>query len=510
MKYSIALLYISAIIFSLQSFAQSTYPIPASQRQVYFFYQKWEITAKSKPKVLIVSSHIYRFNPLSEKSNDSRGMGVSRFETELKLSAYAKAELMEKDEQILGKQDYEQLWPKGVPEIHWATFDGLSSSATGPELYRSFNNTVEHLKAVREKFIREYIDKGYKVFQVDFSRNLKDFPFQSSELERIEKLDPRWIEEYRSGEIRYIARNYYRQSDKKNNSKSSGNSTSEFNQYSFCATEKNKVWDAILKARNARSNEMWTNADNAYKNYNNLCGHLKLNLPLEWRNEIDRGLTTTIVADALVGTAYMLTSTPWSYAYGEFLDAKNKTYYHRFNFGISGAYDDKIASVDLSIMSNLMRIPTRILNYRFEADNGSKWDVTKSNEIDNITLFSISVGPAFTLWPQKNIFLQVIPEANFGANGFGGSNPVKAFTVFPSLNSRLGFRFGPVYISGTYGALWKKFEVDSSWPNATEKGSINGYNVGVVNGNWIADNFDDKKMVIHKYWMLSLGFNFGN
>ncbi|WAC40046.1 MAP7 domain-containing protein [Pedobacter sp. SL55] len=277
----------------------------------------------------------------------------------------------------------------------------------------------------------------------------------------------------------------------------------EYKAYLYCVGQYNIVEQLVVKARSKRTNQGWEDAKRAYENYT--C-YNKVPLNYAWKTEIDNGLAATAISEAVVSTISTLTSTPWTYGYGQFIDAKNSTYYHRFQLGTSDSYDEKAFSLDLSIMSNIMRLPTRTLNYSFEADNGSKWDVTKSANFDNINVFSISVGPSLTLWPQKNIYLQLTPEANMGFN-FSDTAPVMPFTAFPSVQGKVGFRFGIVYLSGSVGALFKSFKVDKQANAASEKGAIQGYNVGTVEGKWIAQDFDSSKMVQHRYWMLSLGLD---
>ncbi len=277
----------------------------------------------------------------------------------------------------------------------------------------------------------------------------------------------------------------------------------EYKAYLYCVGQYNIVEQLVVKARSKRTNQGWEDAKRAYDNYT--C-YNKVPLNYAWKTEIENGLAATAISEAVVSTISTLTSTPWTYGYGKFIDAKNSTYYHRFQLGTSDSYDEKAFSLDLSIMSNIMRLPTRTVNYSFEADNGSKWDVTKSANFDNINVFSISVGPSLTLWPQKNIYMQLTPEANLGFN-FSDTAPVMPFTAFPSVQGKVGFRFGIVYLSGSVGALFKSFKIDQQANAASEKGTIQGYNVGTVEGKWIAQDFDSNKMVQHRYWMLSLGLD---
>lgn len=275
----------------------------------------------------------------------------------------------------------------------------------------------------------------------------------------------------------------------------------DYKLYLYCLGQYNYVEKLVLQARGKRTNAAWEEARKAYDNYT--C-YNKVPLNYAWKKEIDNGLMATAVSEAVITTIATLTSTPWTYGYGQFIDAKNSTYYHRFQLGISDSYDETFANLELSIMSNLMKLPTRTLNYTFEADNGSKWNSTQTRQFDDVKIFSVSLGPSLTFWPQKNIYIQTTPEVNLGFN-FSDNAPVPIFTAFPAVQGKLGLRFGIVYLSGTLGMLWKPLKVDKSSSFASEKGTINGYNVGTVEGKWVAQKFDDDKWVQHKYWMLSLG-----
>lgn len=283
----------------------------------------------------------------------------------------------------------------------------------------------------------------------------------------------------------------------------------EYNLYLMCIGKKTDIEKLIQKARQNRTADSWIAAQNAYQDfYNDYCKS-KVGLPLEWKEEIDTNVMSFVASEAVVGTAEMLATSPWTYGYGEFIDAKNKTYVHRFQLGMSGTYiTDQVVNVDLSLMVNIMRIPSRTAKYIFEADDSNLnfSNVEKFKEFNKINVFSLSIGPSINIWPQKNIFINLIPEINLGMQSSDDA-PVKPFTIFPTVISRVGFRLGKVYLSGTYGLMYKKLQVDQYSDFVKEKGTINAYNHGTVQGNWIANSFDNDKFLKHSYWLISLGLD---
>ena len=278
----------------------------------------------------------------------------------------------------------------------------------------------------------------------------------------------------------------------------------------YCIGKKTEVEQAIINARNDRHNkEKWDNARALYNNFYNTCGYSNVYLPSEWKAEIDRNIDALTVSEALTSTYDMLTSTPWYYGYGQFIDTgASKGYYHRFGLGIGDSYEEKFFDLKFAINTNLLRLPTRRLNYRFEAEDGTSWSTVKSKNLTKVSIMAISWGPTVTLWPTKFLYLQSSTEINGGFN-LTMEAPTPWFALYLSNHNKLGFRMGRVYISGTYGNLWLKMKPSSSSSWAKEKGTLNTY-TGVKQGNWVADNFDDGKAVQHGFWIVTLGLNLGN
>jgi hypothetical protein len=403
--------------------------------------------------------------------------------------------------------------------------DEASNLCNYCELQQSINTAQENLRDEKLAFEQEKFEKEQEKIRAKEEEERKEKERKEKEKEEEKKEQPKEEEKPSENqeltdedkpdvkneieEIKEIEESetttLKEQKEKKKKTKKEQDS--EYNLYIYCQKQKDNVANLIQRARALNTLEAWEIVNSAYSNFTPTCGSTYILLPVEWKNEIDKNLMALTASEALIGTAQLLSSSPWNYGYGEFIDATNNNYIHRFGFGVSGSYEDKIASIDFSMYCNIMRLPTRTLNYTFESDNGTLWNAEKSRTIDNVKIFSISFGPSFTLWPQKNIFLQITPEVNVGFQNNGDETILKTFTLFPSLASKIGLRFGKVYLSGTYGLIFKKFEVDKSSPFAEETGSINGYNVGTVNGKWIADNFDNNEYVKHTYWLISIGLD---
>lgn len=485
--------------------------VPQKERDAYFFYQEFTYVNEytDTPKAVIFSSYIYRFNPQEDKDKYEEG----HMQTLLQLSANAVHDQIKYDEsRKLDEDYYHDLYPVGLPDPIIAHYDGFTSQATGPELYRTFESTTVNLVAVREEMIRDYQDRGYQVYQIDFSTEFEATTIlNEDDFEKVEKLDPLWIGHYRKGCLKRMAKEYYREHYKKEEKKKDSgkstydNRTDEEKISDYRVSQYNNAMAAVERARSEQTLEAWQNARAALDNYYAIGGLL---IPPGVDEEVNNNLQTAALAYGVVSVVETLTSSPWSYGYGQFLDAENETYIHRFNFGLSGAYNDSWASVDISIMSNLMKMPASTLNYSFVDEDGNTWDATESVLIDETQIFSASVGPAFTFWPQKNIFIQITPEVNLGFQFDNNDSPMPMYTAFPGLNSKLGLRLGRVYLSGTYGLIWKGYDIDELSTYYTKPGVVNP-DTNPTYGNWVADNYNGGSMTQYTYWMVSLGLYLG-
>jgi hypothetical protein len=286
----------------------------------------------------------------------------------------------------------------------------------------------------------------------------------------------------------------------------SGNSTSSFDKdlYYACLSLSNAVMQKVQYARNHRSDaQAWRDAQTAINNFR--CQYTGISQDVI--DEVNRNVTATTVSDAVVSSIDYFTSAPWTYGYGQFLDASNKTYMHRFILGMNGEYTNRFADISFSINCNLMRLPSRQLHFKFKADNNAtNWNAEKTKAIDNINSFMLAIGPRLTFWPQKNFFVAATPEIMLGST-YGNDVPTGTFNYAPSLNTQAGFRLGKVYLSGSYGFFYLKLIADAGKYGGSEAATLQTNQYGTINGRWMAEKFDKGEAVMHKYWLVSLGLN---
>lgn len=266
-----------------------------------------------------------------------------------------------------------------------------------------------------------------------------------------------------------------------------------------CATEQFKLERLVKVARNNGTYENWQKAQQQELNMQQLCGFASA-----YSQEIQQNMqSATLVKSA--ETAYALvTKTPWSYGYGQFFNAPNQTYVHRFIIGgLDVAYDDRVVKLSFSAAMTVMRLPMFNVNYRFEGNKGEKMNSIKTVEIDNYSNFAIAVGTSLNIWPQKNVFIKLNPEIQAGL-----SSKYTGFTLFPTVNGSVGVRLGKVYLSGTYGLLWSKINANNF---DGEDGSVTyGGTTTIIKGRWIPDNVNDGKWLQNSYWLVSIGLQLGN
>lgn len=292
--------------------------------------------------------------------------------------------------------------------------------------------------------------------------------------------------------------------EKKTEESSSTSSSFDKNLYYACLSLSNAVMQKVQYARDHRTDaRAWRDAQTAINNFN--CQYAGISQDVI--DEVNRNVTATTISDFATSSYDYFTSCPWTYGYGQFFDATNKTYIHRFILGLNGEYSEKFADISFSVNCNLMRLPSRQLSYRFESSNSSiKWNSTKVKPVDNVNAFMLALGSAITIWPHKNFFMAATPELMLGFT-HGTDVPTGMFSYAPALNTQAGFRFGKVYLSGNYGMFALKLTADAQKYGGSEAGTIQTAQYGTINGNWLADKFDDGKAVTHKYWAISLGLN---
>lgn len=194
---------------------------PVGERDVFFLYREFGLPNSSNLKVVVISSHIYRYKynygyncpALIDGVKVSLTNAFSDKTNEIENNEYNPA----------ADNRFNQVMKQNVKH-EFAFSNGVEAKGTGPDLYLTVISATEYIKKVREKIISNYKDKGYKIFQVGFDEYFDDH-LQQMKLEKIEKLSSLWIEEYRSGSIKAMAKPYQENKpESKNNNSSRDNS----------------------------------------------------------------------------------------------------------------------------------------------------------------------------------------------------------------------------------------------------------------------------------------------
>lgn len=187
-------------------FVRAQETIPIAERDVVFFYTEFGLPNEAEPKILVISSHIYRLAKASRYVSSP----ASGFRTALNNAFWEKMETIRRNEYNSNSDLYpNQITTKSYVKQEWAYYHGKGSAeGTGPELYQSVSSATTFLVNVRDAVIDKYVNNGYSIFQVDFDEYIDEDTHDSFTIEKIEKLSPLRIAPYHIGSLRNIARPY--------------------------------------------------------------------------------------------------------------------------------------------------------------------------------------------------------------------------------------------------------------------------------------------------------------
>src|SRR5690606_26457439 len=234
----------SVFVFRLPLRAQEV--IPTSQQSVYFYYQEIGLTNRYEPRILLISTHIYRLKEVDEP----RLVPISdALETRFDLGFHSILEKIKVDERV--QVDNEYLAFKGTITARVKAFyNGFRSESAGPEVHTIFENTTEHILAMREQLIDLYRRDGYQILQIDTRPYLRDE--LSSEFTQyvdfIYPLSPVEIEVYRTGRIRTTLESVAKK-EKPAKKEDSSKKKEEFSLVELCLYAKERVYSYIVAAQ---------------------------------------------------------------------------------------------------------------------------------------------------------------------------------------------------------------------------------------------------------------------
>lgn len=198
--------------------------VPVDERDVFYLYQQFGIAHEPAMKVVVISSHLYRY----KYDDGSHG----RVKTALNLDFSKKMSRIKENEYNPEASSGTQVHENDALKLNFAFVNHGIAEATGPETYLTLNSSTKLLKESRDLLINQFIKDGFTIFQTDFEEDVAG----KFNLEKIERLSSLWIPVYRRGDILSIAKKFQRTSgsgsagitvQEKKPSKSSASSGSE-------------------------------------------------------------------------------------------------------------------------------------------------------------------------------------------------------------------------------------------------------------------------------------------
>jgi hypothetical protein len=224
--------------------AEAQKELPVGERNVYYLHQQFGLPGSNKLKVLVISSHIYRY-----KYNDD---SHQRVETALSLAFGKKmSKIRENEYSSSVTPTSNQVHENHSQELESGYYGASGPSATGPEIHETFSSTTELLKRKREQLISDFQKEGYTIYQATFDEYADDH-LKEMNLEKVEKLSILWIPEYTRGAILSMASRYQQSGSSTSGGGITIEERSDKNKSKSATTAKkedNKDWAAIAKAK---------------------------------------------------------------------------------------------------------------------------------------------------------------------------------------------------------------------------------------------------------------------
>lgn len=262
------------IIQCILSTAQQT--VPTNEQWVFFPYAAGERVDK-KLKILIIGTHLIRFNDLYAGYTSVGDVSIS-------LDYRDIIEPIEKDERYFpGDYDNINFSTLKVADIN-GTYSQWNAVTIRENGLTANDNTLSAIEKIRTNLIEQYRREGYKIYQVNFmplvegehSAGYKYYDSKAAvykpyRFERLNALSPLYIPYYRKGEIKSILSSLNNQSvsgisglvitssDEKKEATPNNNSSST----TKTKTDEERIAEMNLKEAMARGHE--AEGDRLYK-----------------------------------------------------------------------------------------------------------------------------------------------------------------------------------------------------------------------------------------------------
>lgn len=166
-------------------FAKTQKLVPDEQQYAEFYYAEFGSTDTNEPKVLVISSYIYR---LKENFGDAASVTLQPY-------FYNKIQQIEKN----GFNGNQLVLKSNVNQVYAVTYNGKMSSYIKDQSIQ-FNKNVKSTTAfvlnARQAILDKYQQKGYTIYQTDLTSDFAKSSYYKR-TNKVEKLLPSYIEEYK-------------------------------------------------------------------------------------------------------------------------------------------------------------------------------------------------------------------------------------------------------------------------------------------------------------------------
>lgn len=192
-------------------FAKAQKNTPDHEQYAEFYYAEFESSSADEPKILMISSYIY-------KVKDNFGDAAS---TVTEPYFYNKVQQIEKE----GINGSPATLKSGIQHVYAVTYNGKMSSYVKDQDMQ-FNKNVKSTTAfvvnARQAVLGKYQQKGYTIYQTDFTNDFASSSYYKR-TQKIEKLLPSYIVEYKTGLSNNIVKTSQKPKENKDITSNTGN-----------------------------------------------------------------------------------------------------------------------------------------------------------------------------------------------------------------------------------------------------------------------------------------------
>lgn len=193
------------------AFAQSYKEVPAEQRDAMFLYAEVELIGSNQPKILLVSSYIYRYVYEYPAYNvyDRRPRNFDSWRNIISNTVSRKREKINRDEHHKRAENPANQVNMKYHEIGWSYWNkGIAGGNNNISHYNTYKSTLEFCRAARRQVIEKYRMQNYTVIQFNVI-DVAEEDYFKLDIEKVDKLSHLEFAEYYPGQLKEIAWPYY-------------------------------------------------------------------------------------------------------------------------------------------------------------------------------------------------------------------------------------------------------------------------------------------------------------